>query len=101
MKRALIIAAMLLVEPLLVRAATYNGQSLDGQAIPATAFSQKDSKTYDVKVTFAQTDAILTFRDDSTVTLSLETETIDNPHHIRAFSRTNGAYWEIDLAGMN
>jgi hypothetical protein len=101
MKRFLLIAWVVYSFPVLACAATYDGQSLDGQTIPGTVFSQKDSKTYDVKITFAQTDAIFAFRDESTMTLTLETDTIADPHHIRAYSHTDGAYWEIDLTGMN
>jgi len=87
--------------PRLGRAAVYNGQKLDGQSIPAVAFSEKNTKTYQVSVLFSGTDALITFPSRRTVTFSMDTETITDPHHIRVYNYDKDTYWDLDVVGLH
>jgi hypothetical protein len=97
----IVVGLALLFIPGLTLAATYNGQTLDGQVLPATAMSEDKTKTYDVTVMFQGTDALVTFHKGRTLTFSMETETITDPHHLRVYNYDKNTYWDIDVVGLN
>ncbi len=97
----IVLGLAVLFTPGLSFAATYKGQTLDGQVLPATALSENKTKTYDLTVMFQGTDAIVTFHDGRTLTLSMETETITDPHHLRVYNYDKNTYWDIDVVGLN
>jgi hypothetical protein len=82
------------------RAAMYNNQTLDGQSIPATALSENGTKTSQVTVLFAGTDALVTYESHRTVTYSLSTETITDAHHLRVYNYDKNTYLDLDLVGL-
>jgi hypothetical protein len=82
-------------------AAEYQGSDIDGTMYDASAFSYSTGKYYSVQVEFSGDEALVYFSNGGHITLTLDDEEIDDPHDISAFDYNKGAYWDLDVDGLD
>ena len=78
-------------------AAEYLGRDIDGEEFSCTAYSYGTSNFYSVNVIFDDSDATLYFQSGGMVTLSLDSEEIDDPNSISAYDYQHSVFWDLDV----
>lgn len=89
------LTAMLFV--LSSQAAEYLGDDIDGESFSCTAFSYSTSNYYYLTCEFSGSDVILHFPNGGHITVSMDSEEIDDPSSISAFDYDKSAYWDLDV----
>ena len=84
-----------------VNAAEYNGRDIDGESFSCTAFSYNTGKYYYAQVEFYGDEATLFFSNGGRVVLTIDDEEIDDPSSISAFDYKRGAYWDLEVDGLD
>lgn len=79
------------------QAAEYLGNDIDGESFSCTAFSYSTSNYYDLTCEFSGSDVILHFPNDGHITVSMDSEEIEDPSSIGAFDYDKGSYWDLDV----
>lgn len=98
MKRILLITAVLAIGiSSNIYAAEYVGRDLDGEAYSCNAFSYSTGKYYHLTCEFSGEDVILYFSNGGHITVTMDSEEIDDPSAISAFDYQKGSYWDLDV----
>lgn len=98
---AILVPVFLLTVPIsFARAAEYNGHDIDGEEYDATASSGATGHSYSVQVEFEGDDAVITFSNGGTRSITLDDEEIDDPHSISG-TDSDGVSWELDVDGLD
>jgi hypothetical protein len=82
-------------------AAEYHGADIDGSRFDATAFCYTTGNYYYVEVEFSGDEATIYFPKGGYITVTLDDEEIDDPRSISAFDYERGAYWDLDVDGLD
>lgn len=78
-------------------AAEYLGNDVDGESYSCTAFSYSTSKYYYLTCEFSGDEIILHFLNGGYISVTMDSEEIDDPSSISAFDYNKSAYWELDV----
>ena len=93
------LAALTVLSPLCnAHAAEYLGENIDGQAYDCTAYSYSTSNYYDVQCEFDGDEAVISFPNGGHITVTMDSEEIDNPSSISAYDYGRGVYWDLDVS---
>jgi len=78
-------------------AAEYLGQDVDGTSYSCTAFSYSTSRYYDLTCEFSGDEVTLYFPKGGHISVSMDSEEIDDPNSISAFDYGKSTYWDLDV----
>lgn len=78
-------------------AAEYLGEDVDGTSYNCTAFSYSTSRYYDLTCEFSGDEVILYFPKGGHISVSMDSEEIDDPNSISAFDYGKSTYWDLDV----
>jgi hypothetical protein len=78
-------------------AAEYLGNDVDGDTYSCTAFSYSTSSYYYLTCEFSGDDVTLNFDNGGHITVTMDSEEIDDPSSISAFDYDKSAYWDLDV----
>lgn len=78
-------------------AAEYMGENIDGQAYDCAAYSYSTSNYYDVECEFDGDDVIIYFSNGGHITVTMDSEEIDDPSSISAYDYGRGVYWDLEV----
>jgi hypothetical protein len=84
-----------------VFAAEYNGQNIDGIEYDCSAYSYSTGNYYYVTVVFDGDEAMITFSHGGYIILTLDDAEIGSPNSISAYDYKRGAFWELDVEGLD
>jgi hypothetical protein len=100
-RRTFLCFAFFLSSTSLPFAAEYQGQNIDGQVYDATVFSYATGQYYNASGEFDGDEAIIFFANGGSIKVTLDDEEIDDPQSISAFDYNKGAYWDLDVDGLD
>lgn len=78
-------------------AAEYLGNDVDGESYSCTAFSYSTSSYYYLTCEFSGDEVILYFPNGGHISVTMDSEEIDDPSSISAFDYNKSAYWDLDV----
>jgi len=81
-------------------AADYNGSVIDGNTYDCTAFSYDTGNFYNVTVDFSGDEATIYFNNGGHITITLDSEEIEDPNSISAYDYSKGVFWDLDVDGL-
>ncbi len=80
-----------------IQAAEYMGSDVDGESYSCTAFSYATGKYYYLTCEFSGDELILYFPNGVHISVSMDSEEIDDPSSISAFDYNKGNYWDLEI----
>ncbi len=78
-------------------AAEYLGNDVDGDSYSCTVFSYSTSNYYYLTCEFFGDEVILYFPNGGHISVTMDSEEIDDPSSISAFDYKKGTYWDLDV----
>lgn len=79
------------------QAAEYMGNDVDGQAYSCTAYSYSTGNYYYLTCEFSGDEVILNFPNGGYLTVSMDSEEIEDPSSISAYDYARSTYWDLDV----
>ena len=95
-----LIACLLTAAPAPLRAAEYEGKNIDGQSFNCTAFRVGSKRYYYGRVVFSGIEATFYYMDKPFLTVSLDEETIEDPHDVPAYDYENAIAWNLNVHNL-
>lgn len=78
-------------------AAEYMGSDVDGDSYSCTAYSYSTGNYYNLICEFSGDEVILYFPKGGHITVTMDSEEIDDPSSISAHDYQRGTDWELDV----